>query len=210
MSKIKIENDALTYPMSVTLIGATVRYRANFLANATVTRVNERPPLVGVSIGKADYTTSGILLSKVFSVNVPGADLMEKVDYCGIVCGEKKDKARLFTIFRGKVTGVPMINECRLCFECTVVQIVRLPSDVLFIGDVVGVYADEDCLVNGRPDVARINPFTLTMPDATYWRMGEKAGDAWSVGTTIEGYDANARHFRPVPQCLAKTRHVPV
>jgi hypothetical protein len=29
----------------------------------------------------------------------------------------------------------------------------------------VAAYADEDCLTDGRPDILKINPLVLTMPD---------------------------------------------
>ena len=40
MSKIKIDNNAFTYPMPMTLVGAMVEGRPNFLAVAWVPRVN--------------------------------------------------------------------------------------------------------------------------------------------------------------------------
>jgi hypothetical protein len=38
-----------------------------------------------------------------------------------------------------------------------------------------------------KPDVKKINPFTLTMPDNHYWRVGETAGRAWSAGKKLKG-----------------------
>ena len=45
---------------------------------------------------------------------------------------------------------------------------------------------DESCLTDGKPDVTKMNPFVLTMPDNGYWRVGEKVGDAWSVGKNLK------------------------
>jgi hypothetical protein len=41
-------------------------------------------------------------------------------------------------------------------------------------------------LTDGKPDVQKINPFTLTMPDNRYWRVGEMAGRAWSDGKKLK------------------------
>jgi flavin reductase (DIM6/NTAB) family NADH-FMN oxidoreductase RutF len=112
--------------------------------------------------------------------------LVEKTDYCGITTGTKVDKASLFTVFNGEVTGAPMIEECRLCMECRLVQTVDLPADELFIGEIVGAYADAACITDGKPDVKKIDPFTLTMPDNGYWRIGENVGKAWSSGTHLK------------------------
>ena len=57
----------------------------------------------------------------------------------------------------------------------------------LYIGDIVEVYTEERFLTDGKPDVQKINPFTLTMPDNHYWRVGEMAGRAWSAGKKLKG-----------------------
>ena len=187
MSKVKIDTNAFTYPMPMTLVGAMVGDKPNFLAVAWVTRVNYKPPLIAVALGKTHHTNPGIHAAKAFSVNIPGVDLMEKTDYCGIVSGKKVDKASLFKVFKGGVTGAPMIEECRLCMECRLVQTVDLPADELFIGEIVGAYADAACLADRKPDVKKLDPFVLTMPDNGYWRVGEKVGEAWSVGKKGKG-----------------------
>ena len=187
MSKIKIDRNAFTYPMPMTLVGAMVGDRPNFLAVAWVTRVNYTPPMIAVALGKTHHTNPGIHAMKAFSVNVPGADLVEKTDYCGLVSGDRHDKARLFTVFKGELTGAPMIEECRVCMECRLVQTVVLPADELFIGEIVGAYVDDACLTDGKPDVQKIDPFTLTMPDNGYWRVGAKVGRAWRAGENLKG-----------------------
>ncbi|MCE9614768.1 MAG: flavin reductase family protein [Lentisphaerae bacterium] len=181
MSKVKIDNNAFTYFMPMALVGAMVDNRPNFLAVAWLTRVNYKPPLMAVALGKTHFTNPGLRATKAFSVNIPGVDLAEKTDYCGLVSGKKVDKSKLFTVFTGE-TGAPMIEECRLCLDCRLIQTVDLPADELFIGEIVGAYADETCLTDGKPDVKKIDPFTLTMPDNGYWRVGEYVGKAWSLG----------------------------
>jgi len=60
MGKIKIETNAFLDPMPVVLIGTTVNNRANFMTVAWVSRVNARPPMIGMSLGKTHYTNAGI------------------------------------------------------------------------------------------------------------------------------------------------------
>ena len=52
MDKVKLGANAFLYPMPMTLIGATVEGRDNFLAAAWVMRCNYEPPLVAVALGK--------------------------------------------------------------------------------------------------------------------------------------------------------------
>ena len=182
MSKVNLGANAYIYPMPVTLVGAMVEGRANFMAVGWVMRVNRQPPLLAVALNKAHYTPKGIRVQGSFSVNFPGADLMEKADYCGLVSGHKVDKSGLFRVFFGELGTAPMIEECPLGLECRVFDVVELPANDLFIGEIVAAYADEDCLTDGQPDILKINPLMLTMPDNNYWTVGTHAGRAWSAG----------------------------
>jgi flavin reductase (DIM6/NTAB) family NADH-FMN oxidoreductase RutF len=185
MATVKIDSNVSIFPMPVVLAGATVGGKANFLAIGWIARVNYQPPMVAMSLGKGHYTNGGIREHREFSVNVPGLDLLEKTDYCGLVSGREKDKSAIFTLFHGGLKHAPMIRECPLTFACRLVNIVELPSNDLFIGEIVEAYAEEACLTNGAPDVAEMNPFTLTMPDNIYWKIGDRAGKAWEAGRAL-------------------------
>jgi len=185
MSKVPIANNAFVYPMPMVVVGAMVAERPNFMAVGWVSRVNFRPPMIAVSLGKAHYTNGGIHTTKVFSVNIPSLDLLEKVDYAGLVSGQEKDKSGLFTVILGQSTGAPMIEECPVCMECRLAQVVDLPTNELFIGEIVGAYADKGCLTGDKPDIVKIKPFTLTMPDNRYWGVGSEAGKAWGAGKRL-------------------------
>lgn len=186
MARVKIEPNAFVYPMPMVLIGTTVENRANFMAVAWVSRVNARPPMIGVALGKNHYTNAGIHENKTFSVNIPGMDLLEKVDYCGLVSGKNDDKSRLFDIFDGELPNAPMIQQCPLCMECKLVNAVDLPTNTLFIGEIIGTYTEGRFLTDGKPDVRKMIPFTLTMPDNNYWGMGNNVGQAWSIGKNLK------------------------
>jgi flavin reductase (DIM6/NTAB) family NADH-FMN oxidoreductase RutF len=182
MDKIKIDNNGRLYPMPMTVVGAMVKGQPNYLAVAWVCRVNAAPPMMGVALGKGHHTNKGIREHKEFSVNVPGTDIIEAVDYVGLVSGEKVDKSKIFESFYGQLKHAPMIRSCPLTMECKVINTVDLPADEFFIGEIMGVYTEERYLTDGKLDVRKINPFTLTMPDNGYWSIGEQVGKAWSIG----------------------------
>ena len=186
MAKIIIDKNAFTYPMSMVVVGTLVDYRPNFMAVGWVTRVNFRPPMIAIALGKTHYTNSGFHTSGAFSVNVPNIDLVEKVDYCGIVSGRNADKSTLFKVIMGKTTGTPMIDDCPLCMECKLVNVVDLPSNEVFIGEIVDAYANAECCFDGKPDIKKIRPFMLTMPDNQYWEVGGNAGKAWNIGKNFK------------------------
>jgi flavin reductase (DIM6/NTAB) family NADH-FMN oxidoreductase RutF len=186
MAKIEIEENAFPYPMPMVVLGTLVNGRPNFMAVGWVTRVNYRPPMIAVALGKSHYTNGGIHESGAFSINIPGVDLMEKVDYCGIVSGKKVDKSTLFNVLRGQKTGAPMIEECPISMECKLKTVLDLPTNEVFVGEIVGAYANADFCSDGNPDIEKIRPFTLTMPDNRYWEVGRSAGKAWSIGKRIK------------------------
>jgi flavin reductase (DIM6/NTAB) family NADH-FMN oxidoreductase RutF len=185
MGMTRIDNNVSIYPMPVVLAGAVVGGKANFLAVGWISRVNSRPPMLAIALNKTHYTNGGIREHREFSVNVPGVDLLEKVDYCGLVSGKEADKSRLFDVFYGTLRGAPLIRECPLCLACTLVEVVSLPSNDLFIGEIAEAYAEESALTAGSPDITKMQPFTLTMPDNTYWKIGDKAGKAWDAGRKL-------------------------
>jgi flavin reductase (DIM6/NTAB) family NADH-FMN oxidoreductase RutF len=186
MARITIDENAFTYPMPMVVVGSLVNNRPNFMAVGWVTRVNFKPPMIAIALGKSHQTNAGIHALGAFSINVPSIELIEKVDYCGIVSGRTEDKSSLFKVIKGKITGIPLIEDCPLCMECKLLNVVDLPTNEVFIGEIVGAYAETECCSDGKPDIIKIRPFTLTMPDNQYWEVGNNAGKAWRIGKNFK------------------------
>jgi flavin reductase (DIM6/NTAB) family NADH-FMN oxidoreductase RutF len=187
MPKTKLDGGAFSYPMPVALVGATVAGKPNFMAVAWLSRVNYSPSYLAIAISKTHHTPRGVEENGTFSVNLPGRDLVVATDYVGIYSGAEVDKAEVFDVFYGELETAPMVERCLLCVECRVVQKVELPGDHLYVGEEVAVYADESILVDGKPHITKLEPFTLIMPPNEYVGLGAAFAAAWSVG---EGYKA--------------------
>jgi flavin reductase (DIM6/NTAB) family NADH-FMN oxidoreductase RutF len=187
--KVNLGTNAFPYPMPMVVVGAVVDGKPNFMPCAWSNRVNPRPPLYLVALGKSHLTNEGIHEHGELSVNIPSRDLVEAVDYCGLNSGRQADKSGIFTATYGELAHAPMIAECPYSMELRVVQTVDLPVETLFIGEVVAAHCDEGCLTDGQPDVKKLDPFMLTMPDNNYWSVGERVAQAWSVG---KGFRATA------------------
>ena len=185
MEKVKIDNNAFVYPMPMVLAGSVVDGKANFMAVGWVSRVNFKPPMIGIALGP-HYTNRGIDDNQAFSINVPDVSLMAKTDYCGLVSGKKVDKSEIFQVFYGQLPDAPMIEECPLCMACKLYDAKKLPSNTIYIGEIVEAFTEERYLTEGKPDIKKINPFTLTMPDNGYWQVGDHAGKAWSIGKRLK------------------------
>ena len=186
MRKSKIGNDAYLYPMPVVLVGTMIDVKANFMTVGWVSRVNFEPPMIAIGINRSHYTPKGIQENRSFSINIPGRALLEVTDYCGLVSGKTIDKSELFELFYGRIPTAPMIGDCPLNMECKLVQAVELPSNYLFIGEIVGAYCEERFMTGGQPDIKKVDPLVLTMPDKRYWAIGEHIGDAWSIGKRLK------------------------
>jgi flavin reductase (DIM6/NTAB) family NADH-FMN oxidoreductase RutF len=182
MGKINLGSTIPAYPLPVSLVGAHVEGKPNFLAVAWFTMVSYKPPRVAIALGKGHYTNPGIKENKTFSVCLPGEDMVEVTDYCGIVSGKKTDKSGIFDLFYGELKTAPMIKDCPLSMECKLVEIVDSSLNEIFIGDIVGTYTEERFLTDGKLDFRKMKPLILSQPDTSYWSLGEPVAKAWNIG----------------------------
>jgi flavin reductase (DIM6/NTAB) family NADH-FMN oxidoreductase RutF len=182
MNKTALGQQGFLYPMPMVIVGADAGGKANFLAVAFVTRTNFAPPRIGIALGKTHHTNTGIREHGEFSVNIPHEGMRAVTDHVGLTSGAKQDKSGIFEVFRGQLVHAPMIAECPITMECRLVQTVEQPSNEFFIGEIVETYCNPECLVDGKPEISLIKPFTLTMPDNRYWAVGAPLGKAWSDG----------------------------
>ena len=190
MNKATLGPSTTIYPMPVFLIGAVVEGKPNFMVAAWSGIACSEPPMITVAFQPQRQTLKGIREHRAFSVNVPNVALMEATDYIGMFSGKNEpDKATTagFEVFYGKLEHAPLIAQCPINLECTVVMTLELGSHHLIIGEIKEVHADKDCLdENGRPDAAKIDPLIFTVPDRNYRRLGEVVGKAFSAGKGLK------------------------
>ena len=188
MSKTLMGPRTLIYPMPVLLIGANVDDKPNFMAAAWCGIANGEPPMISVGIRPGRYTHTGIRQNLTFSVNVPSVDLIRETDYCGIASGSKVDKVEVcqFSVFYGKLSNAPLIEQCPINLECKVLHILDLGSHSLFVGRVEETHVSESCLTDGKPDVDKIKPLIYTTEPARHYQaFGEVIGKAHSIGREL-------------------------
>lgn len=186
MEKVNLGQNSFIYPMPVTLLGTRNGETANFMALGWLSRANVKPPLLVAGVSKAHLTSQLLMKNTSFSINYPTEDMIKEVDYCGLVSGRKEDKSQLFTIQYGELDDAPLIRECPLSLECKKVDVYEMPTHNLFVGEIIASYADEDILTDGKPDIAKLNPLLLTMPDNNYWVVKDKVGKAWNIGLELK------------------------
>jgi len=185
MDKEKIENNVYI-PMPVCLVGSICRGKANYMTVGWITRANANPPMLAIGIGRSHLSWQGIRETGEFSVNFPVAADLAKADYAGLVSGTHQDKSSLYTAHYGTLTQAPMIAECPLSLECKVVETCDLPTNSLYIGEIVGAYAQSAYLEKGNFAFAKAGACLLTMRDNTYWSFGSPLGKAWHDGLVLK------------------------
>jgi len=168
--------------MPVSLVGACVDGKPNFMTVAWFTMASYKPPRIAITLGKGHFTNPGIKENKTFSVSLPSEDMVEITDYCGIVSGKKTDKSEIFDLFYGELKTAPLIKNCPLSMECKLVEIVESGLNEIFIGEIMGTYTEERFLTEGKLDFRKMKPLILSQPDTAYWRLGEPVAKAWNIG----------------------------
>ncbi|MFC2036214.1 flavin reductase family protein [Chloroflexota bacterium] len=174
------------YPMPITLIGANVSGKPNYITIAYVGIMGRNS--LSVSMNRARYTNPGIKENKTFSVNLPSVEIVKETDYCGLVSGKDVDKATLFETFYGKLETAPMVKECPINMECRLIQTLDFQLGEVFIGEIVETYISEQCLTEGLVDYTKVHPILFAMQGRGYWKLGDRFANAWEIGENIKGH----------------------
>lgn len=146
--RVQISITAPPFPAPVVLVTAAAEGKDGIITLAWVGTASSNPLTFGVGIRPSRYTYDLIMKSREFAINVPTAELLAKVDACGITSGRDIDKFKEFGLTRisGKATNAPLIAECPVSIECKLKETVDLGSHHLFLGEVVSTSADSSFL----------------------------------------------------------------
>ena len=176
------------YPSLITIVGAVVDGKPNFLAVAHVGIMNHgQPQYLSFGINKNHHTPKGILEHREFSVCIPGENLVVETDYVGLVTGRNTDKSQVFELFQGELEHAPLIQGCPVCMECRLARVVDFETHDVFIGDIVATHAEESVLrEDGTIDIARVRPLLFDMASIKYWSLGAEVAPCWNVGKQLK------------------------
>ena len=172
-------------PFPVVLVGSNIDGKPNFNVIAYCGIISRNPAIIFISSMQTNYTNEGIHQNNTFSVNIPSADLVQKVDYLGITSGRDVDKSKLFDVFYGELESAPMINECPLNMECKVIDQLNFGKMEVFVGEAVKAYIGEDFLIEGKANVKKIEPLIYSL-ERKYYNLGDVIADGLSIGKTFK------------------------
>jgi flavin reductase (DIM6/NTAB) family NADH-FMN oxidoreductase RutF len=175
MKVIKPGTTAL-FPAPAVLVTCGLE-RPNIITLAWAGTVCSDPPAVEIGVRPERFSHGLIVEGGEFVVNLPRANQVAALDYCGQVSGRSVDKwaACGLTPTPASKVRVPLIAECPIALECRVTQRVSLGSHDLFIGEVLAVQASQEVLdERGRVDFERAQ--LLAYVGVCYYGLGERLG----------------------------------
>jgi flavin reductase (DIM6/NTAB) family NADH-FMN oxidoreductase RutF len=182
--KVAKPGSTMLYPIPAVLVTSGWD-RPNIITLAWVGTVCSDPPAVGIAVRPERFSYGLISASGEFVVNLPRADQVAAVDYCGQVSGRDVDKwvACGLTATPASKIRTPLIAECPVALECRTLQRLALGAHDLFIGEVLAVHVDEEILnTRGQIDYEKAQP--LAYAGGYYFEVGQRLGTYgdWRAG----------------------------
>ena len=144
----------LIYNNPVSLVTVNYKDRKNIFTVSWLCAASNNPPLVIISVGKDRYSRPLIEKSGMFVINIPNAEMIKDVMYCGNVSGKDNDKLKernlRYTI--NKRGGI-ILDDAIAYLECEVRQKVDAGDHIIFLGEVTESGADSVAFANDKWNV---------------------------------------------------------
>ena len=187
MKAIRPGSTAL-YPVPAVLVSCGIE-KPNIITLAWVGTLCSDPPSLGIGVRPERFSHHLIEEAGEFVVNIPRADQVGVVDYCGQVSGREVDKWAACGLTRAPAHKIstPLIAECPVSLECRVTQRLTIGVHDLFIGEVLTVQVDEEVLTErGHIDYEKAQP--LAYAGGYYWQVNELLGrhGDWRQGVSTK------------------------
>jgi len=171
------------YPSPAALI-ATVdeNGKNNVMTAGEVFNIGLRnPTIIGIALRKATYTHSLITRTREFTVNFPTASMLLTVDQVGTISGrDGLDKFVEYglTPLPSDEVRPPIIAECPVNLECTLLSVTEVGDHDLFLGKVEAMRVDSDKVEEkgGRQRMIIEKLDSFAFAEEGYFTIGEKMG----------------------------------
>ena len=135
---------SLLEPGPVVMVTTAGRQKMNIMTMSWHTMIDFDPPIVGCVISNRNFTFEVLQTTGECVINIPTAELAEKVVGCGNTSGRKIDKFRTFGLTPAAASCVkaPLIAECYANLECRVVDTRMVEKYNFFILEVIKAWID--------------------------------------------------------------------
>ena len=175
----------MVYPMPVFIIATYGEDGTPNAMNAAWGGISEDEE-ISICISADHKTTENILRRKAFTVSMATEKYVAACDYVGIISGndvpDKLTRAG-FSVEKSEFVDAPIIKELPMAVECRLISYDE--NTCRLVGEIVNVCADEEVLTNGAIDPKKLRPITYDPASHGYYVLGEKVGQAFSDGESI-------------------------
>ena len=149
MKKIAKNNVLCMQPIPQTLVSCRDKDgRNNALVVGFAANVSLDPAMVMVGIVPTRYSHHMIKESRCFVINLPKKGYEKEYNYLGSKSGRDGDKFAALNIqwTDADYVDAPIMTDCPVSIECSVVESTQPGTHELFIGKVEAVHVDEEYL----------------------------------------------------------------
>lgn len=158
--KTAVKKSALQPAPKVLVSCRGANHEDNALAVGYCGNCSFDPPMVMVGIVPSRYSYHLIKESGCFVVNLPEKSYKEEFDYLGSVSKRDEDKLAVknIAVAEAEMIDCPMLADCPVNIECTIVDSIMTGSHEMFIGKIEKVHANEDLLdEDGKIDFSKVD-----------------------------------------------------
>jgi flavin reductase (DIM6/NTAB) family NADH-FMN oxidoreductase RutF len=134
----------LLEPGPVLLMTTAYRSEIDVMTLSWHTMLEFEPPLVGCVVSDRNHSHALLRRSRECVLNIPTADLADKVVGCGNVSGAKVDKFARFGLTRSaaKMVSAPLIDGSFASLECRLADTRMVRQYAFFVLEVVCAWVD--------------------------------------------------------------------
>lgn len=160
MQKKEAKKKGALQPMPKVLVSCRLNGEDNVLAVGYCCNCSFDPPMVMVGIVPSRYSYHMIKESGCFVVNLVDKADIELFQYLGKVSKRDCDKLKEKNVKleNGKVVDAPIMSDCPVNIECTIVDSIVTGSHEMFVGKIEYVHAKEEMVAeDGTIDFSKIN-----------------------------------------------------
>lgn len=161
MQKIEAAKKGALQPIPKVLVSCRgLNGEDNVLAVAYCGNCSYDPPMVMVGIVPSRYSYNLIKESGCFVVNLVAKEYKETFEYLGRNSKRDGDKlaAKQVALEPGKVVNAPIMTDCPVSIECTIVDSIMTGSHEMFVGKIEYVHAAEELVqADGTIDFSRVD-----------------------------------------------------
>ena len=149
--KIDVDDSNWIRPMPNAIISCRNKDgHDNALAIGFISNIATDPLMIMVAIRPSRYSHEIIKETKNFVVNLPTKDFKREFDYLGSVSGYDEDKLTSINTTDADVINAPILTDCPINYERSLIDVYSPGSHDLFIGKVEKVHCDDKYLTKEK------------------------------------------------------------